>query len=64
MGNVKLEPCDVPDNEMQERANATLNKVVQIGKETSEETPKGKRISKCSDSLSIYDTCNYNYHDI
>lgn len=64
-GNVKMDICtNGPDNEANERAAATLNQVVQIGKETSAETPRGKNVNPHCDTWNIYDQCNYQLYNI
>ncbi len=64
MGNVKLEPCKTFDNEAMERADGTLNDVIQIGKETQRNTAKGKTIGKQSESYNIYEKCDHNYYQL
>lgn len=64
MGNVKLEPCKAFDNEAMERADGTLNDVIQLGKENSKNTARGKTTTKKSESYSIYAKCDHNYHQL
>ena len=67
MGNVNLEPCKTFDNETTERANATLNDVVQVGKENSSSTnrqPADERINNKGDVWNIYSKCNHKLYGI
>lgn len=64
MGNVKLEPCKIIENEARERAAGTLNNVIQAGRETEEQSNKGKTINVNSQNWNIYDTCDYNLYGI
>ena len=66
MGNVKLEPCKITENEAQDRADGTLNRVIQSGRETIEDTNRGKTINPKNNSQewNIYETNDYNIYGI
>ena len=69
MGNVNLDVCDTFDNETIERANATLNDVVQVGKENSKQTNRQATNERIGTNMkqnnwNIYDKCNYKLYGV
>tara|TARA_R110000824_G_scaffold93950_5_gene227113 strand:- start:372 stop:1097 length:726 start_codon:yes stop_codon:yes gene_type:complete len=64
MGNVSLDPCEIKDNAVVERAAATLNHVIQ---KDQEDIPRGKSVNHntiVQKSLSIYDSCDTDIYGI